>query len=127
MAMRHCAQVLEPPFVNSGIVALHGELMTPALLRGMVQDALRDPQDSSCEQTIIATAVKLGGELFPEKLSLVEFDDVHRFSPRNMNNEGYYSRHYVNWMRHLLYRDALKLRLRFSGAGSPPLELRQDV
>jgi len=44
-------------------------------------------------------------------MSLVEFDDVHRFSSRNMNNEGYYSRHYVNWMRHLLYRDALKLRL----------------
>jgi len=111
MAMRHCAAVSEPPFVNSGIVALHGELMSPALLRGMVQDALRDPLDSSCEQTIIATAVKLGGELFREKLSLVEFDDVDRFSPRNMNNEGYYSRHYVNWMRHLLYRDALKLRL----------------
>ena len=69
-------QVLEPPFVNSGIVALHGEIMTPALLRSMVQDALRDPQDSSCEQTIIATAVKLGGGLFPEKMSLVEFDDV---------------------------------------------------
>ena len=121
MAMRHCAQVLEPPFVNSGIVALHGELMTPALLRSMVQDALRDPQDSSCEQTIIATAIKLGGEFFPEKLSLVEFDDVHRFSPRNMNNEGYYSRHYVTWMRHLLYRDALKLRLQclssFGGCG----------
>jgi hypothetical protein len=113
MAMRHCAQVLEPPFINSGIVALHGELMTPALLRSMVQDALRDPQDSSYEQTIIASAVKLGGEVFPEKLSLVEFDDVHRFSPRNMNNEGYYSRHYVNWMRHVLYRDALKLRLHF--------------
>jgi hypothetical protein len=112
MAMRHCAQVLEPPFVNSGIVALHGELMMPALLRSMVQDALRDPQDSSCEQTIIASAVKLGGEVFADKLSLVEFDDVHRFSPRNMNNEGYYSRHYVNWMRHLLYRDALKIRLR---------------
>jgi hypothetical protein len=111
MAMRHCAQVLQPPFVNSGIVALHGDLMTPALLRGMVQDALGDPQDSSCEQTIIASAVKLGGEVFPEKLSLVEFDDVHRFSPRNMNSEGYHSRHYVNWMRHLLYRDALKLRL----------------
>jgi len=114
MATRHCAQVLEPPFVNSGIVALHGDLMTPALLRGMVQDALRDPQDSSCEQTIIASAVKLGGGLFPEKLSLVEFDDLHGFSPRNMNDEGYYSRHYVNWMRHLLYRDALKLRLHLS-------------
>jgi hypothetical protein len=75
-----------------------------------VQDALRDPQDSSCEQTIVASAVKLRGEVFPEKLSLVEFDDVHRFSLRNMNTEGYYSRHYVNWMRHLLYRDAFRLR-----------------
>ena len=111
MALRHCAQVLEPPFVNSGILALHGELMASGLLRTLVQEALSDPQDSSREQTIIAAAVKLGGEFFPEKLSLVEFDDVHRFSRRSMKNEGYYSRHYVNWMRHLLYRDAFKLRL----------------
>jgi hypothetical protein len=110
MAMRHCAQVLEPPFVNSGIVALHGELMPPERLRWMVQEALKDPLDSSCEQTIIATTVKRGGEIFPEKLSLVEFDDVQRFRSREMRDEGYYSRHYVNWMRHLFYRDALKLR-----------------
>ena len=112
MALRHCAQVLQPPFVNSGIVALHGELMFPGLLRSMVRDASRDPLDSSCEQTIIASAMKLGGELFPDKLSLVEFDDVHRFRSRDMWTEGYYSRHYVNWMRHLLYRDALRLRWR---------------
>jgi hypothetical protein len=112
MALRHCTQVLEPPFVNAGIVALHGELMAPELLRNMVKEALRNPQDSSCEQTIIASAVKIGGELFPDKLSLVEFDDVHRFRSRNMNDEGYCSRHYVNWMRHLLYRDALRLRWR---------------
>jgi hypothetical protein len=111
MAIRYCARMLEPPFVNSGIVALHGELMAPELLRSMVQDALRDPQDSSREQTIIATAVKLGGDFFPKKLSLVEFDDVHRFRSRNMRDDGFYSRHYVNWMRHLLYRDALKLPL----------------
>jgi hypothetical protein len=77
----------------------------------MVQDAMRDPLDSSCEQTIIAAAVKLGGELFPQKMSLVEFDDVDRFRSRNMKKEGYYSRHYVNWMRHLFYRDALRLRM----------------
>jgi hypothetical protein len=112
MAMRYCPQVLEPPFVNSGILALHGKLMPSELLRHMVQEALPHSKDSSCEQTIIATAVKLGGEFFPEKLSLVEFDDVHRFRSRNMKTEGYYSRHYVNWMRHLLYRDALKLRFR---------------
>src|SRR5439155_25985199 len=107
-------RVLEPPFVNSGIVALHGELMAPKLLRNMVQEALPFPQDSSCEQTIIATAVKLGGKFFPEKLSLVEFGDVHRFRSRNMKTEGYYSRHYVHWMRHVLYRDALRLRFHFS-------------
>ena len=44
MALRHCPQALEAPFVNSGIVAY-------------------------------------------------------------MLNEGYHSRHYVNWMRHLFYHD----------------------
>jgi hypothetical protein len=110
MALRHCPEVLEPPFINSGIAALHGELLAPELLRRMVQEALPYPQDSSCEQTIIATAVKLHGAFFPQKLSLVEFDDVRTFRSRNTRAEGYYSRHYVNWMRHLLYRDALKLR-----------------
>ena len=113
MALRHCASVLEPPFVNSGIVALRGELVAPKLLRSMAQEALPFPQDSSCEQTIIAAAVKIGGEVFPEKLSLVEFDDVFRFRSRNMKTEGFYSRHYVHWMRHLLYRDALRLRFHF--------------
>jgi hypothetical protein len=112
MAIQYCVQVLEPPFVNSGIVALHGELMAPKILRSMVQEALPHPKDSSYEQSIIATAVKLRGEFFPEKLSLVEFDDVHRFRPRNMNDEGYCSRHYVNWMRHLFYREALGARLK---------------
>jgi hypothetical protein len=110
MALHYCAQVLEPPFVNSGIVALYGELVAPDLLRNMVQEALLHPHDSRCEQTIVATAVKLGGQLFLEKMCLVGFDDAYRFRSRNARNEGYYSRHYVNWMRHMLYRDALKLR-----------------
>jgi hypothetical protein len=111
MALRYCAQVLEPPFVNAGIVAVHGELMPPALLRSMVQEALRNPQDGSCEQTIFATAVKLGGEFFLEKLSLVAFDDTYRLFIRNAKQEGYYCRHYVTPARQLIYRDALKLRL----------------
>ena len=110
MALRFCPEVLKPPFVNGGILALHGEFLAPEILREMVREALADPKDGAFEQTIIATAVKLGGELFSEKLSLVEFDDVHRFRSRNMNAEGYYSRHYVNWIRHVFYRDALKLR-----------------
>jgi hypothetical protein len=111
MALRYCAEVLQPPFVNSGIVALYGELMAPELLRSMVQDALPSPQDSSCEQTIIATAVKLNGDSFPEKLSLVAVDDTSRIFIRNVKDEGYYSRHYVTPARQLLYRDALRFRL----------------
>ena len=111
MALRYCAQVLEPPFVNAGIVALHGELIAPGLLCSMVQDALRNPQDASCEQTIVATAVKLGGDFFPEKLSMIAVDDTFRIFIRDVKSEGYYSRHYVTPARQLLYRDALKLRL----------------
>jgi hypothetical protein len=111
MALRYCAQVLEPPFVNAGIVALHGELMDPGLLCSMVQETLRNPQDASCEQTIFATAVKLGGEFLPEKLSLVAIDDAYSFFIRNAKQEGYYSRHYVTPVRQLIYRDAFKLRL----------------
>src|SRR5262245_15405554 len=111
MALRHCPQVLEAPFVNAGIVALRGELMPPSLLRDMVQEALRISQDPSCEQTIIATAIKLDGDFFPEKLSMVAVDDTFRIFIRNVKSEGYYSRHYVTPARQLLYRDALKLRL----------------
>jgi hypothetical protein len=93
-------------------------VIAPEILRSMVHDALTDPQDSRCEQTIIATAIKLGGEFFPEQLSLVEFDGVHRFRSRNMNDGSYCSRDYVNWMRHVLDRDALKLRLQPGGLES---------
>ena len=112
MALRFCPEALEPPFVNGGILALHGEFLPADLLRGMVNEALADPDDGAFEQTIIAAAVHKGLGLLPTKMSFVEFDDIDRFCHRNMKSEGYYSRHYVNWMRHLFYRDALKLRCR---------------
>jgi hypothetical protein len=117
LALRFCPKVLESPFVNGGILALHGEFLTPEVLRAMVHEALSDPIDGAFEQTIIATGVHRGAGLMPGTMSLVEFDDINRFCQRNMRTEGYYSRHYVNWMRHLLYRDALKLRLQRSHRG----------
>jgi hypothetical protein len=111
MALRFCPKVLEPPFVNGGILALHGEFLPPETLRAMVHEALADPKDGTFEQTIIATAVHSGAGLMPPETTLVAFDDIYRLRHRNMRREGYYSRHYVYWMRHLFYRDALKLRL----------------
>lgn len=111
LALRFCPKVLEAPFVNGGIVALHGEFLPEDILRSMVHEALADPNDGTFEQTIIATAVHSGAGLMPTKTSLIAFDDIYRTRHRNMRSEGYYSRHYVYWMRHLFYRDALKLRL----------------
>ena len=110
LAVRFCPKVLEPPFVNGGIVALHGEFLPADMLRPMVHEALADPTNGAFEQTIIASAVHDGAGLLPVKINLVEFDDIDRLWHRNMKREGYYSRHYVNWMRHLFYCDALKLR-----------------
>src|SRR5262249_48217207 len=107
-------KVLEPPYVNGGILALHGEFLAVEILRAMVHEALADPEDGAFEQTIIASAVHRGAGLLPTETSLVAFDDIHTFRHRNMRREGYYSRHYVNWIRHLFYRDALKLRLHLS-------------
>lgn len=112
MALRFCPKVLEPPFVNGGILALHGDFMTPEMLRAMVHEALADPKDGTFEQTIIATAVHAGAGLLPNETNLVAFDDIDTFCHRNMSSQGYYSRHYVYWMRHLFYRDALRLRWR---------------
>src|SRR5262245_61294548 len=51
MARRFCPQVLEPPFVNGSILALHGEFLPPGILRAMVREALADPKDGAFEQT----------------------------------------------------------------------------
>jgi hypothetical protein len=117
MALRFCPKVLQPPFVNGGILALDGEFLPANTFRAMVHEALANPEDGAFEQTIIASAVHMGAGLLPSKINLVEFDDIDKFCHRNMRREGYYSRHYVNWMRHLFYRDALRLRLRQSHAG----------
>ncbi len=68
MAERYCPQVLTPPFVNGGILALKGTFLNPDLLRSMVREALDDPLEGSFEQTIIATAVHQGAGLLPESL-----------------------------------------------------------
>ncbi len=84
LALRFCPKVLEPPFVNGGILALHGEFLPAEILRAMVREALGDPKDGAFEQTIIASAVHSGAGLLPGKINLVEFDDIQRFCYRNM-------------------------------------------
>jgi hypothetical protein len=124
IALQYCPEALNPPYVNSGMLTVKGDLLPSDLLKPLVREALADLPTHFIEQTIIATAVHKGGGLLPPKLCLVEFDDADKYRYRDMLKEGYFSRHYVNWMRHLLYRDALKLRLqrRSSSAGRGVLD-----
>jgi hypothetical protein len=109
LARKFCPQILNPPGINTGCVWLHGNLCEPSLLRDILDAALEQPDHEFNEQTIIAIAVKLAGRNMPQEICLVEFDDAFDLFPRKPGREGFHSRHYVRFMRHQFYRDALSL------------------
>ena len=110
LVQRFCPEGIPAPGVNTGCVYLQGNLCGESLLRDLLTAALEDPKENFNEQTIIAIAVQKGGRTFPARLCLVDFADAMTFKRRKPWREGFHSRHYVNWMRHQFYRDALTLR-----------------
>jgi hypothetical protein len=112
---RHCPEGLQPPYVNSGCVLLHGNACAPDLWEAMLATALEQPKHNFNEQSIVAVAIQKYGRKFPEKLCMVDFADALTFSLRKPWREGYHARHYVSWMRHQFYRDAMTLRKRRPG------------
>jgi len=108
---RQCPDGLSPPHINSGCVYLKGELCASDLLQAMLATALEQPKHPSNEQTIIAVAVNKVGRRLPVEFCLVYFDDAFALCLRRPWREGCHSRHYVHWMRHQFYRDALRLRM----------------
>lgn len=105
-----CPEGLPSPGINTGCVYLQGELCDSALFQKLLAAALEKPKDNFNEQTIIAIAAQKNGCKFPAELCLVDFTDANAFSHKKPWQNGVYSRHYVNWMRHQFYRDAITLR-----------------
>jgi hypothetical protein len=117
---RHCPGGFSPPHINTGCAYLNGELCGNDFLQSMLATALEQPKHPFNEQTIIAVAVNQLGRRLPVEFCLVYFDDAFALRRRRPWREGYHSRHYVHWMRHQFYRDALRLRMRFRGAFQKP-------
>jgi hypothetical protein len=113
LARKFCPQILNPPGINTGCVWLHGNLCEPGLLRHILDAALEQPDHEFNEQTIIAIAVELSGRRMPREICLVEFNDAFALGLRKPGREGFHARHYVRFMRHQFYRDALDLRKDF--------------
>lgn len=106
---RHHPEGFSPPYVNTGCVYLKGDLCTSDLLQAMLTTALEQPTNYFNEQAIIAIAVHRNGRLFSDDFCLVDFDAL---AIRRHPWRKFRACHYVHWMRHQFYRDALWLRMK---------------
>jgi hypothetical protein len=113
LARQYCPKLLAPPYVNAGLLALNGPLMSNEQLEAMVESSLHNPHAGQYEQTILATAALQSGGLLPDQISYMDYADAEHSTPFAAASAGYCSRHYVHWIRHHFYTDALRLRLNF--------------
>lgn len=104
-----CGAVLTPPFINSGFVLIGRPLSKSALWPLLLRKAAETPSEEFNEQTIIACLVRQDGQTISQDRFLNRFDDGEAIFPRLSRNGG--ARHYVRYLRHLFYRDALLLRV----------------
>lgn len=103
-----------PPFTNSGCVWLQMNELDADFLKKTLVASQVNPHHEFNEQTIIAALIRNQGRFLPAEFFLVKFDDQHNISPTQTLRNPPHSRHYVRFMRHLFYRDAVLLRLNFA-------------
>ena len=101
----------EPPFVNSGVVFLRGDLLHAVDLSAGLVPASRRPHPFA-EQTLLALAARrLQAPLLAQSLVACQVSDSQSLLI-TYRGRPWHARHYVGPVRHLFWRDALGLRLR---------------
>ena len=120
LALKVCPSVLEPPFTNTGFVLLCGELFGNRSKLDETLEMISDAGHEFNEQTVIAIAVRQNGQSLSKDFLINEFEAPFDLWPKHLRGQSGYARHYVRFMRHLLYRDALLLRM------TPQLSNRLD-
>jgi hypothetical protein len=110
LARQICPEMLNPPFINTGVILLSGQLFGEPQRMDEILTKIKTPNHEFNEQTIIAAAVRSGGQILPQDFMINDFDRPFDPWPKHLNGKGGHARHYVRFMRHLLYRDALILR-----------------
>jgi hypothetical protein len=100
-----------PPWVNSGLVWMTGDIYADAGLAPHLRDALGHCNHFT-EQTLIALAtVRRGSVLWSRQMILLGDDDQFELRMRRID-PSFIARHYLTPHRHLFWRDALALRLK---------------
>lgn len=111
LARKYAPELLYAPSANSGCILIDQNLNKESLLMELLRDANHKLEDEFNEQTILGILALLkGGGFLPKELCLVHFDDAFYLKPKKPWNDGYCSRHYVRFMRHQFYRDAMNHR-----------------
>jgi hypothetical protein len=103
-------QLASPPYYCAGLLFARGDFLADCDVAGLLAQAA-ERGIGLTEQTILAEANRqLGGRTWPlEEIALFDSD---RFSlGPSFRRRPWAGRHYVGQVRHLLWRDALALRL----------------
>lgn len=100
----------KPPFLCAGLLFVYGELLQNCDLEYLL-DCAAKKSNHFTEQTIFAEAAHQLGLKFWSKEEVACFiDDQFSLAPTYLGKE-WIARHYVGSVRHLIWRDALALRL----------------
>ncbi|MEH2042103.1 hypothetical protein [Nostoc sp.] len=104
------SHLYSPPFINTGLVFLKGDLLQASNLDHLLKIAAENSEFHT-EQTIIAEAAyQLGNSTWsPEEIACFAKDKFSITS--NYAGKQWAARHYFSPVRHLFFRDAFALRL----------------
>lgn len=105
------AQILSaPPFINTGVTFLRGDLLAAVDLGRPLRVAAAR-YNHFAEQTILALASRrLGAPTWAPSV-VACFQDDHQSLAVTYRDRAWVARHYVGPVRHLFWRDALALRV----------------
>jgi hypothetical protein len=112
LAKAACPEILCPPFANTGCILLEGQLFASWKTLDGLLTLVSDSAHEFNEQTVFAIAAKQHGQYLPPDFLINDFAEPQRLKPLYLDGSRGLARHYVRFMRHLLYRDALLLRIR---------------
>lgn len=106
-----CQEVLRnPPYINTGLVYLQGNLLNEKPLIPWLNELDKKPNHFT-EQTFLAIAVKLlNGKMWSLNEIACLQSDRFKLSP-SFKGKNWIARHYVGPVRHLFWRDAFFTRI----------------
>jgi hypothetical protein len=110
LAEKYAPELLSKSSANSGCILTNYDLSSEPLLPELLLLASENCENEFNEQTILGILSKLKGGFLAKELCLVAYNDAFDFRNRRAWRENYTSRHYVRFMRHQFYRDALKTK-----------------